>query len=621
MKRIGFIFVLMFSFIFGFGERDVQARSYEITNYDVLVDIQKDGSAFFKESITYDFSGEFNGVLYDLDIKDVAVPTDVKVSMQAYSSQNAFPFALSDTGEPGTFKLENTGDFLHFTVYNKMSDEIQTVIYEYRIPEIVTNYNDIAEFNRKVIGAGWENTLNDVDVTIRLPEATGEQELRAWGHGGSQNSTVTLEKNQQVLLHVPQNPAKQFVEAHVIFPTRITADNPHIVNEDKYAAILAQEAALAETEKKNSYLWGIAGAALAIIGPILPIAVFLWNRRAKKKEMPQEIHLPDHIYELPEDMTPAVMSSAVFGRNAQAEDVSATILDLVRKGYLSISPVDVPQKGIFGREKAPVSSFRLTKLKDVADAPILSHEKQVMQWFIDDVGDGNSVTLEDIKDIADQSADAKRFNENRDTWQQQVSAVAKPKRKSYRSKYNTKAGVFAVLALIANILFLVIVIGIGITLGKVTMWTIIAAAVGVGLSFVLVGYSASRPIMTAEGERVKQEWEGFRNMLKDVGNFPMREVGSIALWDHFLVYAVSLGVADKVMKQMQIEFPVNEIQASAFGTYYYMNNAIFLSALNNSVSTGISKSMPSSSNSSGFGGGFGGGSSGGSGGGSGGGAF
>lgn len=73
---------------------------------------------------------------------------------------------MSDTEEPGTFKLDNTGDFLNFTVYNKMTDEIQTVIYQYRIPEIITNYNDIAEFNRKVIGSAWEDPLNDVDVTV-----------------------------------------------------------------------------------------------------------------------------------------------------------------------------------------------------------------------------------------------------------------------------------------------------------------------------------------------------------------------------------------------------------------------------------------------------------------------
>ncbi|PTQ82241.1 putative membrane protein [Trichococcus patagoniensis] len=621
MKRIGSIVLFMFFFLIGFGQKEVQARSYEITNYDVLVEIQRNGSAFFTESITYDFEGEFNGVLYDLDISEVADPTDVKVSMQGYLSESPFPFALSDTEEPGTFKLDNTGDYLNFTVYNKMTDEIQTVIYQYRIPEIITNYNDIAEFNRKVIGSAWEDPLNDVDVTILLPEATGEEELRAWGHGGDENSSVTLQDNQKVFLYVPQNPTNQFVEAHVIFPTSITADNPNVVNEDKFDEILAQEAALAEEEERNAALFGMAAIALAIVSPILPILAFLWIRKVRKREIPQEIHLPDHIYELPEDMTPAVMNGAVFSGNVQAADISATILDLVRKGYLTISPVQIPQKGLFGREKAPEDSFRLMQIKDTKNAPLLSHEKLLLDWFISDVGDGESVTLDDIENIADNSAEAKRFNENRVKWQERVMDVATPKRKNYRSKDNAKAIAFAVLALVASVVLLFAISALAIATGSFTAWVIILVVLSVVISFIQVVTVAAKPIMTAEGERTKQEWAGFRNMLKDVGDFPMREVGSIALWDHFLVYAVSLGVADKVMKQMKVEFPVNEIQASAFGSYYYMNNAIFLSMLNNSINTGVTKSMPTSSNSSGFGGGFGGGSSGGSGGGSGGGAF
>ncbi|MFZ2270770.1 MAG: DUF2207 domain-containing protein, partial [Trichococcus flocculiformis] len=355
--------------------------------------------------------------------------------------------------------------------------------------------------------------------------------------------------------------------------------------------------------------------------PILPILVFLWVRRARKREIPQEIHLPDHIYELPEDMTPAVMNGAVFSGNVQAADISATILDLVRKGYLTISPVQIPQKGIFGREKAPEDSFLLTQIKDTKNAPLLSHEKQLLEWFISDVGNGESVTLDDIENIADNSAEAKRFNENREKWQERVMDVATPKRKTYRSKDNKKAVAFAALALVANIFLVIAVVFFGAMSGNFTAWAIVLAVLGAAFSFIQLMAVAVKPIMTAEGERTKQEWNGFRNMLKDVGDFPMREVGSIALWDHFLVYAVSLGVADKVMKQMQVEFPVNEIQASAFGSYYYMNNAIFLSSLNNSINTGVTKSMPTSSNSSGFGGGFSGGSSGGSGGGSGGGAF
>ena len=55
MKRIGSIVLVMFFFLIGFGQKEVQARSYEITKYDGLVEIQRDGSNLYTESIKYDF--------------------------------------------------------------------------------------------------------------------------------------------------------------------------------------------------------------------------------------------------------------------------------------------------------------------------------------------------------------------------------------------------------------------------------------------------------------------------------------------------------------------------------------------------------------------------------------
>ena len=307
MKRIRLIILLLFGFLFTV-QVQAQARSYEIANYNVLVEIQDDGSAFFTESITYDFEGDFNGVLYDLDISGVQTPTDVAVLMQSKADGEVIPFDLSDSGASGTFTLVNTGDFLNFTVYNKMSNEKQTVIYRYRIPEIVTNYNDTAEFDRAVVGGGWKDVLNDVDVTVILPTATGDNELRTWGHGGGANSTVTIVDNQRVLLHVPQNPANQLVEAHIIFPISITPNNFNVVNEDKYESILAQEAALAEPEreiivinedkhedeeilaqvtalaeqgqKNKELLWIVLG----VLGLIASILVAIWIYRLRKRD-------------------------------------------------------------------------------------------------------------------------------------------------------------------------------------------------------------------------------------------------------------------------------------------------------------------------------------------------
>jgi hypothetical protein len=113
-------------------------------------------------------------------------------------------------------------------------------------------------------------------------------------------------------------------------------------------------------------------------------------------------------------------------------------------------------------------------------------------------------------------------------------------------------------------------------------------------------------------------------MLKDLS--PMKRIEdlpSIQLWDHFLVYAISLGVAEHVIKVLKKLIP-DQLPNSIFysnqnGTIYYPVsdfNSTFTSSYNTANS-----SVNGSSNSGGFGGGFSGGSSGGSGGGSGGGGF
>ena len=113
-------------------------------------------------------------------------------------------------------------------------------------------------------------------------------------------------------------------------------------------------------------------------------------------------------------------------------------------------------------------------------------------------------------------------------------------------------------------------------------------------------------------------------MLKDLS--PMKRIEdlpSIQLWDHFLVYAISLGVAEHVIKVLKKlipdQLPDSVFYSSQTGTIYYPIadfNSAFSSSYNSSSSY-----VNGGSNSGGFGGGFSGGSSGGSGGGSGGGGF
>ena len=109
------------------------------------------------------------------------------------------------------------------------------------------------------------------------------------------------------------------------------------------------------------------------------------------------------------------------------------------------------------------------------------------------------------------------------------------------------------------------------------------------------------------------------------------EIPSIAIWEHYLVYAISLGVAKEVIEQLPQVFSEAELMDPSLTYmrgYSSLNNLMLMNtmitsttnSISNAISTADIASSPDSSG-SGMGGGFSGGSSGGGGGGGGGGAF
>lgn len=585
--------------------RSVQAKSYEIINYDVTVDIVEDGSAYFKEKITYDFEGDFNGFLFDLDYEPHETPTDLLVKVEEVGKEPVI-ISRDNSQTSGTYEVEDTGTYLNFTVYKPVEDQALTVVYEYRIPDMVTNYNDIAQFNRKVIGGAWEDVLYDVDIRISLPHPVEPGELQAWAHGDA-TGQVTIENDQFVDLSLDANPAETFVEANVIFPTYVTFDNTNQVEEDRLQTILANEASLQREQEAQRERFLLISIILGIIGPIFTLFVLWWLRKKYMQTNPNPYQEPDYVYELPEDMSPAIMMKAVFKKNPDAVDVSATILDLVRKGYLKMEELDLP-RGF---------DYRLTKLKEPSDA-LFEHEKQLLFWLIDQTGDGQSVTFSEIEESDASPKKAKRFNEEREEWVRTVGEDAQSYTEHYRAPHASLAFGLMLMSVMASIIFFVGLVAAAFILD--VPWLHVLAILGLGLGIYTAYYYSQHPPLTPEGDRAAKDWRAFKRMLEDVGDFRMEDIGSVGLWDVYVVYATAFGIAEKVLEQMAIQYPEDLVQSTSLFYPYYYYNPFYIGFVNQSVSSGMTAAAPSSST-SGSGGGFSGGSSGGSGGGSGGGAF
>jgi uncharacterized membrane protein len=144
-----------------------------------------------------------------------------------------------------------------------------------------------------------------------------------------------------------------------------------------------------------------------------------------------------------------------------------------------------------------------------------------------------------------------------------------------------------------------------------------------------VGAMAASPLMrrrTHEGRMLEQRWRRFGAYLTDYSLIPERGPEYLALWGQWLVYAVPLGVADTVMRNLNAKLSEVELQQVGGGWYpMYVGGYGFggfddgLSSITDAIPTSAIATSPASS-SGGGGGGFSGGGGGG-GGGSGGGSF
>jgi len=109
-------------------------------------------------------------------------------------------------------------------------------------------------------------------------------------------------------------------------------------------------------------------------------------------------------------------------------------------------------------------------------------------------------------------------------------------------------------------------------------------------------------------------WKSFKKFLQDFSKLDERDYKSIAIWEHYLVYATALGISKKVIKQLKIVFPTEfEENSNMFGTYMTINllsDSDVFSNFESSFSSAASTAFSAPSSSTGSGGGFSGGAGG-----------
>lgn len=624
----GIILFLIFS-VFIPSSKKVLAVDYEVVNFDVLVNILENGDAEITEDITYSFDGDANGVLRDIDYEETSGISDLNVKViEDDGSIREFKEGYSQGFN--IYEAYDAGNVYELKIYEKSYSENKTFRISYTFKDVVEKFNDIAVFNRRIIDSGWDVPLNNINIKIVLPEESKKEDLRVFAHGPL-TGTSEIYDNRTLLFDVP-NVYGEFVETLVVFNRDIVPNSTNIINKDELDNILENEKVLAdeaneEREKAKEEIakiekqetlkdkFKVFFISLIVIAVILIIAAI---RKFSKERIPE--FDGDYYRELPEDYSPAVMSYLVHKKKISQEDIMATLLDLARKKVIKFEPLTIERKGLF---KKDIETFKISRVSGEKNIDLLPHEEFLAEWFVDELGGGGGLILSDLEELVKKRTSALKFQKDYDYFITLAKDEAENKEFYEKNDMTGSKVYYLILGILGSI-------GLLIGLYINSFLSIIAAIVSfVGIFIILILRFMDR--YSKKGIEDYSKWMAFKRFLLDFSNLKEAELPSIIIWEHYLVYATSLGIAEEVLKELPNIYTSEELNNpsltymygySSFNNFYVMNRVLASSMAN--VTTRVSQAQVASSTSSssgGFGGGFSGGSSGGGGGGGGGGAF
>ena len=587
------------------------AANYRIEKLDIEANLQKDGSMVVSEAVTYDID-EINGVYFDIDAKGFGELEDLQVFED---DPNTSSFKEVDTSN---YEVSVSDELYRIKLYSKNQNNIRTFKFVYKLPEAITVYDDVAQFNRKMVGQEWQQGINYITAKVIVPVSTSydNSNILVFGHGPL---TGEVDKEGNTVVYKLNNyyPG-DFLEAHILMEPEIFSEynKSKIVHKDMKQELLDMEAKLADEanaerdkairkQEMINKVFEKPGLIFGVLSSIWGVLMFyihgIYRRRNRVKNS-----VGKYLRELPDDSSPALVGSFMTD-SISGNEILATIVDLIRRKILRLETSE---------EKSIITLVGNTE-------KLSAQERVIVDIYINDFGDGKSLDLKSFGFFQKvPMSTARKFEK----WKTII-----------QSEMNRKDLVFEGFKGMGKNLFYKslcgIILGIkffGNILEKAMESKMFLIIIIMGVILLISLTKARYP--RKELAEAKDKWQAFKNFLSDYSQLEEAKITSVHLWEQYFVYAVALGVSEKVVKAYKKALDmgvINDVQGVNSLAYSPIFNPMFsrsfsnlngmVSRTNSRASSAIVASRRSSS--SGGGGGFGSGSSGGGGSRGGGGAF
>lgn len=594
------------------------AKSYHIAEADVTIVVEPDGSLLVTERLTFDFDGSFSGAYRDILLSGDETFELVSVGDELVTYDSGGCAWLGCSSPPGTYGLDEQAGLARVVWHHSSNDELRTFELVYRMSRVVTVYDDVADLQYKVWGEQWEVGADLVEAEVILPDGATEGEVRVYGHPyGIDGRTSRGDDEVSPTLQARDVPPHRFVEIRVLFPPDLltSSDGVTVIAGAGQDIILGEEEEWVEraNDARTAARNGLVAGALAFVGLVGGAGGLVYLRYGRE---PRTGYDREYEQSPPSDLTPAEVGALVSQGAVTEKQFTSTLFDLIRQGVLSAEPTRVTRVTWGGLRSEEITDL-VIGLTD-KETGLRDFEQSVVTVLRRALADG-SMPLHELNTAirSDAAANAKTYQSFRERVLDSVRRARLIDDSGTAVSWLVRIG--AVALVILAMFWLPGQLADRPELEGFVILLLMGAVAGAVTLFILLSFRRVRTRRSKQGALEAERWMAFREYLRDFSRLEEAPSISLALWDQFLVYGISLGVAEQVLEQARLHAPVELEQTSSL--YWYGNNGYGGGPTQNAfvgLESALSGAFTPPSSGSGGGGGFSGGGGGGSGGGGGG---
>jgi hypothetical protein len=344
----------------------VSAREVVIRHFDARVTVKANGTIEVLETIEAQFIGSDWHGLYRTIPVEYATPegTNYTLFLEPLS-------ATDEDAHPLKWEQSRQGRYAKFKIYVPDADNsTRTIVFRYRVLDALRFFEDHDELYWNVTGNEWDARIASASAEIELPSGvTGLHAIAYTGVFGSRAEDAQVSTKDNVV--------------------DIATSSPLGYHEG-LTAVVGWDKGFVHAPSVGQRIWLALRSNWPVFLPILVFFVMLWLWWTRGRD-PERDSITVQ-YQPPDNLTPAECG-ALVDNQAAIRDITATLVDLAVKGYLTIEQVQT--SGALGLGHHNEYIFHMKKQPGEWSGA-RPHEQQMLSGLFDG-GSNPQVRLSDLQ--------------------------------------------------------------------------------------------------------------------------------------------------------------------------------------------------------------------------------